>query len=253
MSALTPGFGAAMSAGMTAGTTEQPETVVPLTALYPVARVDLMPPEIAGQRRFRHAQLVMVAVLLLTVAVAGVSFVVAMRNAGVAAEELAVEQQRTATLQAQAREYDEVPRVLTAIDRAQTALDVAMAGDVSWYPYLYQLSVSTPESVWFEKITFTSLAIGAPTTDPLAPFGSVATVTTSGRALAYPDVVAWVQEMDAVGTWDHALLADATADPTDGVLTFTTTARISAEAYTNRYSPEAAAATAPPVTTETDN
>jgi len=225
------------------------EMVVPLVSMYPVARVDLMPPEIAAQRRFRRAKRVMAVVVLACVAVGGAAYLVSWRSAQAASDALLVEQARTTMLTAQASTYREVPQVLGAIDRSRTALSSSMQREIPWYPYLYQLSLSAPQSLWFETITFTALASDAPATDPLAPSGAVATVTTTGRALSYDDVVTWVDDMDTVTSWEHALLSDAADDPTSTVVSFTSTARLSVEAFSNRYAP---GTTLPPVTTPGD-
>ena len=158
--------------GLSAGPTTpgaMPDTVVPLTAIHPVARVDLMPPEIAGQRRFRRAQLVMATALVVSLLAAGTGFLLSQRSAAVAQQGLLAEQAQTTQLTAEAATYSEVPAVLGAIERSRTALTTVMARDVAWYPYLYQVSLAAPPSVWFEQISFTALAPDAVPTDPLAP------------------------------------------------------------------------------------
>lgn len=229
-----------------------PDTVVPLTSMHPMARVNLMPPEIASQRRFRRAQLGMAGALVVSLLVAGVTYLLSWQAAQAADAALLAEQAQTAQLTTEASTYNDVPVVLTAIERSRAALSTVMAREVAWYPYLYQLSLSAPPSLWFEQISFTSVAPGTAAVDPLAPVDTVATVSTSGQALAYADVVSWVQEMDSVAAWDHALLSDTTNDPTVGAVSFTSTAELSAQAFSNRYPPgDPAAPTAAAPTTET--
>ena len=215
------------------------ETVVPLTSEHPVARVDLMPPEIHERRRFKKAQGWMAVALVLTVGGVGAGYAVSASEAAQAQDELAVERGRTVVLQAEAAQYAEIPQLLARIDRAETALETAMVTDVEWYAYLSQISETTPTGVWFESITATALAPGALSADPLAPQDAVAEIVTSGRALSYADAATWSDAFDGVTDLDHVLVSDTTYDDDTGAqpwVDFTVSTKVEPTAYSDRYS-----------------
>jgi Tfp pilus assembly protein PilN len=234
-----PAFAGAGAPGP--ATTAVPEAVVPLTGLHPVARVDLMPPEVLRRRRFRRARRLMalaVAGAALTAVAVSVS---AWQAAVTAREELATEQARTSRLQAEAARFAEVPAVLGSIERARTSLSLAMSQEIGWYPVLDDITRSAPETVWFEQITLSAVPADAVVEDPLATPGAVASVQMTGRALDHQDVVAWLDEMAGLATWTDPVFTESAAETGEAdagaPLTFTTTARLSAEAYTQRFDP----------------
>lgn len=217
------------------------ETVVPLTSEYPVARVDLLPPEILESRRFRQAQGWMVVGLVGVAGVLGVGYYLAVADAQQAAEELAVEQARTIELQAEAAQFAQVPAILASVDRAESALATAMASDIEWYRYLSQMGQSAPDTVWFQSITTTAIEPGALAADPLAPQDTVAEVSTTGRALSYPEVATWLDAMDGIKDLDYVFFTDATLDEETGEdpwVDFTTTSKVGPGAHSDRYAQE---------------
>lgn len=217
------------------------ETVVPLTGEYPVARVNLLPPEILEGRRFRRAQVFMALGVAGVVAATGGVYHLAQAATADAAQELAVERQRAVVLQAEAAQFAEVPAILASVDRAETALETAMATDIEWYRYLAQIGISAPESVWFQSITFTAVPPSSLSSDPLAPQDTVAEIVTTGRALAYGDVAAWLDALDGVPSSDYVAFSDATLDVETSdrpYVGFTVTSKVSPDALSNRYAPE---------------
>lgn len=217
------------------------ETVVPLTGEYPVARVNLLPPEIIEGRALKRAQRWMALSVVGVVAAAGGGYYLAQADAAEAAEELAAERARTAVLQEEAAQFAQVPAILASVDRAETALDTAMAPDIEWYRYLAQFALSAPESVWFRNLTFTAVPAGGTTGDPLAPTDSVAQISTTGRALAYVDVAAWLDALDGVPTSDYVAFTDTTLDEESldqPFVDFTATSLVAPEALSGRYAPK---------------
>ncbi|MGF1647487.1 MAG: hypothetical protein ACFCVF_11305 [Kineosporiaceae bacterium] len=225
-----------------------PEAVVSLAGLHPVARVDLMPPEVLQRRRFRRARRLMALGTAGTALVAAAVAVTSWQSAVTAREELAGEQDRTRQLQSEAARFAEVPAVLGSIERARTSLSVAMGQEIGWYAVLADVTGSAPETVWFEQITLSAVPAGAVVEDPLAAPGAVASIEMTGRATDHQDVVTWLEEMAGLATWtDPVFTESATESATEAgqagaPLTFTTSARLSAEAYTQRFDPSRLAA-----------
>jgi hypothetical protein len=232
-----------VSAPATLGVSPPPEAVVPLTALYPVAGVDLMPPEVAARRRFRRSLRVMIATVLAAVLAAAAAFLVSWQDALAAGEELAAEQSRTTRLQTEAGRYSAVPAVLGTIDRARTSLTVAMGPEVAWYPVLDEISRTAPEPVWFEDITLAAVQPGTPSDNPIATPGAVATVTMTGSGLGHQDVVRWLDAMGGMAAWADPAFSDSTLDDSGSTVSFTSAAVLSSEAYSNRYTGGAVPAT----------
>ncbi len=227
---------------MSTQTQETRETVVPLTGEHPVARVDLMPPEVLERRRFKRAQVWMAVGLVGVLTGLGGGYWAASADAAAAADELAAEQARTLVLQTEAAKYAQVPGILASVDRAEAALSTAMATDIEWYRYLSQIGQSAPDGVWFQSITATALAPGVVAGgDPLAPVDAVADLQATGRALSYPGVATWLDSMDGISTLDHVLFDGATLDEDAGAspwVDFTSSAKVGPDAYSDRYVPE---------------
>lgn len=218
--------------------TDTPTTSVPLTSEFPLAQVDLLPPEILADRRFARARGWMVVSVVGTVLLTGGAYALAANDADQAAAELAVEQARTAELNEEAAQYAAVPAILASVDRAETALETAMATDVEWYRYLSQLGTVTPEGVWFTTLTLTTAAPGTqPAGDPLAPVDVAGDVTTVGRALTHDHVASWMDQVESVSGLDHVLVGSTTrADTaTEPLVEFQVSTKLLAEAYSDRY------------------
>jgi Tfp pilus assembly protein PilN len=169
----------------------------------------------------------------------------AANDADAAAEELALEQARTTELNAEAAQYAAVPAILASVDRAETALDTAMATDIEWYRYLSQMGSVTPEGVWFTTMTLTSTPAGTGAGvggDPLAPVDAVGDVVTTGKALVYDDVATWMDNLSTVTGYDHVLFSTAQLEDQadeDSVVDFSVGAKVLPEAYSDRYVSEA--------------
>jgi len=225
--------------------TSTTRTSVPLTNEYPLARVDLLPPEIIAGRKFARARGWMVVAVVGTVGLTGAAFFVADARADEAATQLAATQARTTELDAEAAQYDDVPATLAAVDRAETALETAMVTDVEWYRYLSQLGSVTPEGVWFTSVTFTGTPPGGQAVvsgDPLAPTDAVGDVITVGKALTYTDVAAWMDNVSSVTGLDHVLFSTAaltTVDVPEPFVDFQVSAKVLPEAYSDRFLSEA--------------
>lgn len=228
------------------GVDTQTTSVVPLTSDYPLVRVDLMPPEVLADRKFRKARGGMVLAVIGTVAVTGGVYWLAASDADRAAEALAAEQARTTELNAEAAQYAAVPAILAQVDRAETALDTAMATDIEWYRYVSQMGSVTPEGVWFTTMTLTAAAPGAVGPvggDPLAPVDAVGDVVTTGKALTYADVATWMDNVESISGYEHVLFTNAAQvdDETasEPYVDFTVSVKVLPDALSNRYVSEA--------------
>lgn len=211
---------------------------------YTVPRVNLLPPEIAEERRLRRTQGVLALAFVGVLGAVAGGYLLAAASAAQAEDELAAEQATTTVLQAEQAEYAEVPRVLAQVESAQNARSTAMASDVLWYRYLNDLALTYPENVWLKDMNATVAAspaalpavAGATTTQP-----GIGTLTFTGNSLQHSDVAAWLDVLAGTEGFQDATFTNSTRtqiDETD-VVEFTSQVNLGADALSHRYDREA--------------
>lgn len=205
---------------------------------YSPPRVNLLPPEIAEERRFKRTQGILGLVVAGVVAGLAGGFLLAQAGADAAAQELAVEQARTSVLQTEQAKYAEVPRVLAEVEAAQNARATAMASDVLWYRYLNDLALTYPENVWLKDMTATiAVATGpaagtAATTQP-----AVGSLTFTGTSLQHSDVASWLDVLAGTEGFQDATFSSSTRgqiEQTD-IVEFTSQVGLGSDALSHRY------------------
>src|SRR5688572_4827914 len=125
------------------------------TRLVTLPQVNLLPPEIEQERRFRRTQFALGAVVVASLGVVGVLFLAASNQVSSAQGELADSQRQTTKLQAREAEYSQVPLVYAQVDAAKAQLELAMGKEIRWSFYLNDLSLKIPNSVWLTTMTVT--------------------------------------------------------------------------------------------------
>ncbi len=171
------------------------------TRVATMPRVNLLPPEIEEQRRFRRVQAGLgaglaaaaVAVLALTV----------LANGAVsdAEDDLAVAQARGTQLEAQQAEFAEVPLVYAQVEAAQAQLSQAMGKEVRWSYFLNDLSLTAPAKMWLTSMTVTQNVDASPAVTTTVPGNEaylstgLGTVTFEGMGYKHNDVAAWLDAL----------------------------------------------------------
>ena len=193
-----------------------PHQAVPAKAAWtPVARVNLLPPEIVENRQFRRMQKYLVACVAGTVVVAGALAALAQVQVQRAEKQLEEVQAQTSVLNREKAKYAEVPRVLAQVEAAEAIRERAMATDVLWYRYLNDLALATPSQVWLTDITATvsdpvaSAQNAGAATDPLAPTG-IGSLSFTASGLRFPDVASWMDALEGIPGFDGVTLQSAT-------------------------------------------
>jgi Tfp pilus assembly protein PilN len=178
------------------------------------------------------------SVVAATIVVCVLATVWAQHQVGVANRELGVVAARTTQLQAQARAYAEVPRVLARVDSAKAARERAMSTDVLWYRFLDELAVSTPTTVWLGTLNIAMTdGANAVAKDPLTPSG-YGEVTVTGTATRFPEVAQWLTSVVTVRGMDVSRLQTATlkeGEKSAGKIAFTSAVTVTADALSHRY------------------
>lgn len=186
-------------------------------------RVNLLPPEIAAQKRYRRLQLAAGGVAGLTVAAVALTYVTVTGQVNDAQRELDVAQAARESLQHQVSSYDNVVAVRHEVEAHQQMLKQALAGEVHWSNYLTRLSLTTPDNVWLTQMSVTqtpaqsgqsaapkggSGQAAAPAGATDAPAG-VATITFQGVALDYNDVATWLESLTKVKEFTDPYISDS--------------------------------------------
>lgn len=155
-------------------------------------RVNLLPPEIAERVRFRRIQYGLGGGVLAAVGVVALLYLAAVGSVNDATTELETANTTNAALQAETAKYAEVQAVYAQAAAAQAMLTQAMGEEVRFSQYLNDLSLTVPENVWLQNVTFkqatTPSALG--TTEP-----GIGQVTFTGVGFKHDDVAVWLESL----------------------------------------------------------
>lgn len=213
-----------------------------VTRMAAMPRVNLLPPEIAEQVRFRRVQGGLAAAVVLALAAVGFLYFLAMNDANSAQDELATVQQQNATLVKQQASYDNVPRVYAQVDAAEARLQNAMGSEIRWSYKLNDLSLMMPTHVWLQKMSVTQ-TVGTPGAAASASQifqPGVASITFDGLAYSTTDVAAWLDKLISQPGNRDAYFTNAAVQPGTGkgarsLVTFSSQVTLSERALSLRY------------------
>ena len=213
------------------------------TRFATLPRVNLLPPEIEQERRFRRVQFGLGAGVLVSLCVVTALFVTANGQVSAADEELNGSKSQTNRLESQAAEYSQVPLVYSQVEAARAQLELAMGKEIRWSFYLNDLSLKTPSRVWLTTMTVTSneAAVAAPTGAlPGAAIyisSGVGSVTFEGNAMRHNDVAAWLDSLAKQKGYDQPYFTDSTKEEIGAreVVKFKSQVSITEEALSKRY------------------
>ncbi len=216
------------------------------SGLTTLPRVNLLPPEIEQQRRFRRVQAGLGAAVAAAVLVVVALFLLANAQVGGARHELDQNEARGTQLQGQVAEYAAVPAVHAQVDAARAQLDQAMGKEVRWSYFLNDLSLKIPNRVWLEEMTVAQTvedpAVAPVTTEPSFLSTGLGSVTFIGRAYSHNDVAAWLDSLAKQRGYSQPYFTDSTEDPLGDrahAVTFTSSVTLTDEALSRRYTQKA--------------
>lgn len=218
-------------------------TVVEALRLQPklLPRVNLLPPEITERVRLRRIQMVLAAGLVATVGIIGLLHASAAAGRTNASEELELVTARNTALQVEARDLSHVNVVYDQAAAAQELLTSAMREEVRFSQFIDGLSRSVPEHVWLKNITFTQHAAGATATAAPGATPGIGTVTFTGVGFRHEDVAAWLESLTTQKGFTDPYVTDSTAGRigSRSIVSFTSTATLTSDALSGRYTDEA--------------
>ena len=227
---------------MTMPNTNQESTqVVVGTSL---ARVNLLPAEIAAAARFRHFQFAMGGAVVAAVVVVGALYVHGQSDVKNAQSQLDAATAQKARVQQTLTSLGSVSDVYAQVAAKQAMVQSAMGQEVRWSYYLTDLSLKVPDHVWLTNVTATG-ASNQPTAGAAATATSVlptgfGSVTFSGVAFSHDDVATWLDTLAK----ERGLVSVYFTNSTKAylgpraVVDFSSSATLSQAALSGRYSAE---------------
>jgi len=216
------------------------------TRLSTLPRVNLLPPEIEQERRFRRTQLGLGAVVVGSLGVVAALFLAANGQVSSAQTELADSKRETTRLEARAAEYSQVPLVYSQVEAARAQLELAMGKEIRWSFFLNDLSLKTPRNVWLTTmaVTGTEQAAAAPAAAPAVGAApgyilntGLGVVTFGGKALRHNDVAAWLDSLAKQKGYTQPYFTNSTKEEIDerDIVGFTSQVTITEDALSKRY------------------
>jgi Tfp pilus assembly protein PilN len=205
------------------------------TGLVSLPRVNLLPPEIEERKRFRRVQVGLGGAVAGAVGLVVLGLVAATGSVSAANEELSAATAENARLTAETAKYADVQAVYAQSAAAQAMLTEAMGQEVRYSRFLSDLGLSVPEHVWITSLSYQQApvdpAVGA--TEP-----GVAKLTVSGKGFSHEDVALWLESLAGQSTYTNPYFSTSTEGliGTRKVVDFTSTATLTPDALSGRYS-----------------
>jgi Tfp pilus assembly protein PilN len=213
------------------------------TQLATLPQVNLLPPEIGEQRRFRHVQASLGGAVLASLVVVGVLLVAASSQVGKAQDDLDANKAQGAQLQTKVAQYAEVPLIAGQVEAGHAQLAQAMGQEVRWSYFLNDLSLKIPQHVWLDTMTVTSspAAAAAPAVGQYAAVG-IGSITFVGHAYSHNDVAAWLNSLAKQKGYTQPYFSDSTVEARGGndhAVNFTSQVTVTDDALSKRYTEKA--------------
>ena len=223
-----------------------------------LAAVNLLPRTYAERAAVKRAKVFAGICILVAALITLLAWLVAHQKQTSAQESLDAATAERAMLQAEAVKYSDVPKVFATVAAAQKQLELAMANEVRWSFFLNDLALTMPSGVSLDTLQVTSPAPGASTTVTApsaasAPAGSgasgagmpgIGTMSVSAKAFTYNTVANWLDSLAKLPTLSDPYVGSISAGTEEGteIVSYTSTASITPNALSRRYTAEANAA-----------
>ena len=190
-----------------------------------MSQVNLLPPDILQGQRYRRLTLTVLAAGAIVLALIVVFFFIQVGRLGAVNDDIAAKEQTNDDLQTQAQQ-------------AQTQLDAAYAGEVSFSGMLMDLSRVIPSDAYLDTFTATitgppAATTGGTTTTTTTPL--IGTMTTGGQAIGFDSLSIWLTRLELVRGWVNPWMPTITANATvPNAFTFTTSVDLTQDVETQR-------------------
>ena len=204
-----------------------------------MSQVNLLPPDILQGQRYRRLTLTVLAAGAIVLALIVVFFFIQVGRLGAVNDDIAAKEQTNAELQSQIDSLQKYDDLQTQAQQAQTQLDAAYAGEVSFSGMLMDLSRVIPSDAYLD--TFTATITGPPaattggTTTTTTTTPLIGTMTTGGQAIGFDSLSIWLTRLELVRGWVNPWMPTITANATvPNAFTFTSSVDLTQDVETPR-------------------
>jgi len=199
-----------------------------------MSQVNLLPPDILQGQRYRRLTLTVLAAGALILALIVIFFLVQVGRLGSVNGDTEAKQQTNAQLQSQIDSLQKYDDLQVQAQQAQSQLDAAYAGEVSFSGMLMDLQRVIPSDAYLNTFSATITgpppATGGTTTTPL-----IGTMTTGGEAIGFDSLSIWLTRLELVNGWVNPWMPSIAADTTvPNAYTFTTSVDLTQDVETPR-------------------
>jgi Tfp pilus assembly protein PilN len=199
-----------------------------------MSQVNLLPPDILQGQRYRRLTLTVLAAGAIVLVLIVVFFLIQVGRLGSVNNDVAAQNQTNAQLQGQIDSLQKYDDLQVKAQQAQSELNAAYAGEVSFSGMLMDLSRVIPSDAYLTTFTATIAgpppAAGGATTTPL-----IGTMTTGGQAIGFDSLSIWLTRLELVKGWVNPWMPTITADSSvPNAYTFTTSVDLTQDAQTPR-------------------
>lgn len=230
----TPDSGSTVAAAGTASASTKPKGQI---------QVNLLPPQIYRRAQLRRARGQAGVAVAAVIAVVFVAFWMAMADKGSADSELAAAQQRLAAIDAQKKQFSDVPGVYNAIAKARNELATAMSQEVRFSSVLTDLGTTIPATA---SISSVMMAVGPGVSGSAGakPGGKQAGAASTtdlgsanfiGQAASMPDVAVLMDALAAQPQYSSVHLDSAQVTGDGGYVNYTISAKFTEKALSGRF------------------
>jgi Tfp pilus assembly protein PilN len=203
-----------------------------------MSQVNLLPPDILQGQRYRRLTLTVLLAGAIILALIVVFFLVQVGRIGSVNDKITAEKQTNANLQSQIDSLQKYDDLQTQAQQAQTQLDAAYAGEVSFSGMLMDLSRVIPSDAYLDTFTATitgpaAATTGGTTSTTTTPL--IGTMSTGGQAIGFDSLSIWLTRLELVRGWVNPWMPTITANATvPGAFTFTTSVDLTQDVETPR-------------------
>jgi Tfp pilus assembly protein PilN len=217
------------------------------TRIAALPRVNLLPPEIEEQRRFRKVQVGLIGGVVVAAGIVGALAVLANSQVNDAQSELDAAKSQEKALQVQVNSFAEVPLVYAQVEAAEAQLAQAMGQEIRWSYFLNDISLRTPGKVWLTSMSVTqnvdaaAAAVAAPTPADGVMTPGIGTVQFEGKGFTHNDVASWLDALAKQKGLTQPYFSSSTKEEigNESAVTFSSQATITEDALSKRYTEKA--------------
>jgi Tfp pilus assembly protein PilN len=217
-------------------------STVTTNRLATLPQVNLLPPEIGEQLRFRRVQIGLGGAVLASIVVVGALVVAAGAQVGKAQDALDANKAHATQLQTNVDQYADVPAVFASVEASRAQLSQAMGQEVRWSYFLNDLSLKIPRHVWLDSMTVTSTVVAAAPIAGQYEAVGIGSIAFDGHAYSHNDVAAWLDSLAKQKGYTQPYFSDSTVAPVganNDAVKFSSKVTVTDDALSKRYTEKA--------------